>query len=239
MPGIGRSTAGAISAIVFKQQAPILDGNVKRVLARFCAIDGWPGTMDVVTKLWSVAETYTPKSRIADYTQAMMDLGATLCTRSSPDCPSCPISSQCIAYKNGNPQDYPGKKPKKVIPVRDTCFLMVTNQQGHWLLEQNPPVGLWGGLWVFPQCDSTEVIEDTLLRLGAKHQGCTILDRKRHTFSHFHLDYHAVHIILADDSHFENQVRESANQVWYNPQKPISLGLPAPIKALLDSVASK
>jgi A/G-specific adenine glycosylase len=193
----------------------------------------------VVTKLWSVAETYTPKSRIADYTQAMMDLGATLCTRSSPDCPSCPISSQCIAYKNGNPQDYPGKKPKKVIPVRDTCFLMVTNQQGHWLLEQNPPVGLWGGLWVFPQCDSTEVIEDTLLRLGAKHQGCTILDRKRHTFSHFHLDYHAVHIILADDSHFENQVRESANQVWYNPQKPISLGLPAPIKALLDSVASK
>ncbi len=239
LPGIGRSTAGAISAIVFKQQTPILDGTVKRVLARFCAIDGWPGTMDVVTKISSVAETYTPEARMADYTQAMMDLGATLCTRSSPDCPSCPISSQCIAYKNGNPQDYPGKKPKKVIPVRDTCFLMVTNQQGHWLLEQNPPVWLWGGLWVFPQCDSTEVIEDTLLRLGAKHQGCTILDRKRHTFSHFHLDYHAVHIILADDSHFENQVRESANQVWYNPQKPISLGLPAPIKALLDSVASK
>ena len=239
LPGIGRSTAGAISAIAFKQQAPILDGNVKRVLARFSAVGGWPGKTEVVTKLWSVAETYTPKARIADYTQAMMDLGATLCTRSSPDCPSCPIKGHCLAHESGNPQDYPGKKPKKVIPVRTTCFLMITNQQGDWLLEKNPPVGLWGGLWVFPQCKSPEVIEDALSRLGAQHQGYTIQNRKRHSFSHFHLDYHAVHITLANDKNFESQVRKSANQVWYNPQKPISLGLPAPIKALLDGVASK
>lgn len=237
LPGIGRSTAGAISAIAFKQQAPILDGNVKRVLARFSAIGGWPGKTEVVAKLWSVADKYTPKVRIADYTQAMMDLGATLCTRSSPDCPSCPIKSHCMAHENGNPQDYPGKKPKKIIPVRTTCFLMITNRQGDWLLQQNPPAGLWGGLWVFPQCDSPQGIKSALMALGAAHKDYKILDSKRHTFSHFHLDYQPIRITLADNSLFEHQVNEGTKQVWYNPQKPISLGLPAPIKALFDDVA--
>ena len=149
---------GAISAIVFKQQAPILDGNVKRVLARFCAIDGWPGKMDVVTKLWSVAETYTPKSRIADYTQAMMDLGATLCTRSSPDCPSCPYQAVTVWHmKTGTRRTILAKNRKRLFRCRNTCFLMITNRQGR-LAASNKihPLGLWGGLWVFPQCDSPQ-----------------------------------------------------------------------------------
>jgi len=234
LPGIGRSTAGAISSIAFKNQATILDGNVKRVLARFSATDGWPGKSAVVEKLWLIAETYTPLKRIADYTQAMMDLGATLCTRSSPNCEQCPLVKDCKAFKQGNPQDYPGKKPKKKLPVKTTCFLMIKNNHGALLLEQNPPAGLWGGLWVFPQCESQNQLEATCLRLGIESESQQVLEVKRHTFSHFHLDYQPVQISIGNSAASTNQIAEGSNQVWYNPQNPLSLGMPAPIKALLQ-----
>ena len=233
LPGIGRSTAGAISSIAFKNQATILDGNVKRVLARYSAIDGWPGKSAVVEKLWLIAETYTPYKRIADYTQAMMDLGATLCTRSSPNCEQCPLVKDCKAYQQGNPQDYPGKKPKKKLQVKTTFFLMIKNNQGALLLEQNPPAGLWGGLWVFPQCESQDQLEETYLKLGIQAESQQILAVKRHTFSHFHLDYQPVEISISHSGATAGQVAEQGNQVWYNPQNPLSLGMPAPIKALL------
>lgn len=233
LPGIGRSTAGAISSIVFNNQATILDGNVKRVLARFSATDGWPGKSAVVEKLWLIAETYTPYKRIADYTQAMMDLGATVCTRSSPNCDQCPLVKGCEAYQQGNPQDYPGKKPKKKLPIKTTCFLMIKNNDGSLLLEQNPPAGLWGGLWVFPQCESESQLEETCLRLGIEAESQKILEIKRHTFSHFHLDYQPVQISIGKSVTNACQVAEESNQVWYNPQNPLSLGMPAPIKALL------
>ncbi len=236
LPGIGRSTAGAISAIAFHQQAAILDGNVKRVLARFGAISGWPGKAIVVDALWALAESNTPHHRIADYTQAMMDLGATLCTRSSPNCPACPLGKKCLAYKQGNPQDYPGKKPKKTIPIRNTCFLMIRNDKGELLLQQNPPTGLWGGLWVFPQCDTAVCIDQALEDLGVNAQGYSVLDAKRHTFSHFHLDYHPIEVNVGAAEVFQDRVCEKDNQVWYNPQKPISLGMPAPIKALFNEL---
>ncbi len=236
LPGIGRSTAGAISAIAFHQQAAILDGNVKRVLARFAAISGWPGKPDVMDTLWTLAERNTPDQRIADYTQAMMDLGATLCKSSSPNCPACPLSKTCVAYHQGNPQDYPGKKPKKTIPVRKTCFLMINNKKGEFLLQQNPPTGIWGSLWVFPQCDNTDDINQTLEELGITTKGYSVLDVKRHTFSHFHLDYQPIQMILATAGIIPNKVSEKDNQVWYNPQKPISLGMPAPIKALFNGL---
>ncbi|MFT4652176.1 MAG: A/G-specific adenine glycosylase [Porticoccaceae bacterium] len=236
LPGIGRSTAGAISAIAFHQQAAILDGNVKRVLARFGAISGWPGKAIVVDALWTLAENNTPHHRIADYTQAMMDLGATLCTRSSPNCPACPLRKKCLAYKQGNPQDYPGKKPKKTIPIRNTCFLMIRNDKGELLLRQNPPTGLWGGLWVFPQCDTAGCIDQALEELGVNAQGYSVLDAKRHTFSHFHLDYHPIEVNVGAAEVFQDRVCEKDNQVWYNPQKPISLGMPAPIKALFNEL---
>ena len=166
LPGIGRSTAGAISSIAFKNQATILDGNVKRVLARFSATDGWPGKSAVVEKLWLIAETYTPLKRIADYTQAMMDLGATLCTRSSPNCEQCPLMKDCKAFKQGNPQDYPGKKPKKKLPVRTTCFLMIKNSDGALLLEQNPPAGLVGWTLGIPPVRITGSVRGNLFKAG-------------------------------------------------------------------------
>ena len=234
LPGIGRSTAGAISSIAFKNQATILDGNVKRVLARFSATDGWPGKSAVVEKLWLIAETYTPFKRIADYTQAMMDLGATVCTRSSPNCNQCPLEKDCKANQQGNQQDYPGKKPKKKLPIKTSCFLMIQNNRGELLLEQNPPTGLWGGLWVFPQCESTDQLEETYLKLGIQTETQQTLEVKRHTFSHFHLDYQPVQIVIGNTINAAKQIAEGSNQVWYNPQNPLSLGMPAPIKALLQ-----
>ncbi|MDG1812890.1 MAG: A/G-specific adenine glycosylase [Porticoccaceae bacterium] len=232
LPGIGRSTAGAISSIAFKIPATILDGNVKRVLARFSATEGWPGRSEVVQKLWLVAETYTPEKRIADYTQAMMDLGATLCTRSSPNCEHCPLVSDCIAHREGNQTNYPGKKPKKKLPVRSAFFLLIQNPQGEILLQQNPPAGLWGGLWVMPQIESHNQLAEHCLTMGLKIIDHQILPAQRHTFSHFHLDYQPIRINASEDS---SAVAEGRNQVWYNPQKPLSLGMPAPIKALLSN----
>jgi A/G-specific adenine glycosylase len=237
LPGIGRSTAGAISSIAFNNQASILDGNVKRVLARFSATEGWPGKREVVEKLWLIAETYTPLERIADYTQAMMDLGATLCTRSSPNCSECPLMARCTAYKQGNPKDYPGKKAKKKLPVKTAYFLMLRNERGELLLEQNPPTGLWGGLWIFPQCETEAEITELYLRLGVTPEAEEILEVKRHTFSHFHLDYQPVQTTVASDDISVLQVAESPNQVWYNPRNPLSLGMPAPIKALIADIA--
>jgi A/G-specific adenine glycosylase len=237
LPGIGRSTAGAISSIAFNNQASILDGNVKRVLARFSATEGWPGKREVVEKLWLIAETFTPLERIADYTQAMMDLGATLCTRSSPNCSECPLISSCIAYKQGNPKDYPGKKAKKKLPVKTAYFLILRNELGELLLEQNPPAGLWGGLWIFPQCETETELTELYARLGVESASQEVQETKRHTFSHFHLDYKPIHATVAQGGSSASMVAEVTNHVWYNPQKPLSLGMPAPIKALLSNIA--
>ena len=230
LPGIGRSTAGAISSIAFKIPATILDGNVKRVLARFSATEGWPGKTDVVKKLWLVAEQYTPEHRIADYTQAMMDLGATVCTRSSPNCDQCPLASDCTACAHGNQTQYPGKKPRKILPVKNTCFLLIHNQDNELLLQQNPPVGLWGGLWVLPQVESETDIAASCAALGLEIVDQQSQEIRRHTFSHFHLDYQPIVVNTIDRAH---SVADTHNQVWYNRENPLSLGMPAPVLALL------
>src|SRR5690606_27646552 len=118
LPGIGRSTAGAIASIAMSLRAPILDGNVKRVLARLECVDGWPGQSAVLNRWWQLAEQHTPEQRVADYTQAIMDLGATLCKPRRPDCPQCPLASRCAARAAGTPEAWPGKKPRKTLPVR-------------------------------------------------------------------------------------------------------------------------
>ena len=189
LPGIGRSTAGAIRSIGFKQPAAILDGNVKRVLARYAAIDGWPGKTAVHNQLWDVAELYSPDQHTQEYTQAMMDLGALLCTKKSPDCGSCPIARGCKAKAEGNQALYPGKKPKKLTPVRESIFLMLRNPQGDILLQKNPPAGLWGGLWVLPQIQQRKQLEATCNQLGLSIKSEQLLEKQRHSFSHFHLDY--------------------------------------------------
>ncbi|HTF96365.1 MAG TPA: A/G-specific adenine glycosylase [Cellvibrio sp.] len=233
LPGIGRSTAGAIASIAYQKRAAILDGNVKRVLARYHAVEGWPGQSDVVSRLWEIAEEYTPKGRANHYTQAMMDMGATLCTRSKPKCEICPLREGCIAYAQGNPQDYPGKKPKKAIPEKAVQLLMLRNPSGDLLLQQRPTQGIWGGLWSFPEL----AIDADASEYAAGYFGKVIeverWDSYRHTFSHYHLDITPVLIQLAKTP---QAIGEAATH-WYNPHQPDALGLAAPVKKLLEKLA--
>jgi A/G-specific adenine glycosylase len=230
LPGIGRSTAGAIRSIGFKKPAAILDGNVKRVLARFSATKGWPGKTAVHNQLWDIAEYYSPLKRTEQYTQAMMDLGALVCTKNNPQCDKCPIESNCKAALKGEQSLFPGKKPKKVIPVRESIFLMLRSSQGDILLQQNPPAGLWGGLWVFPMINQLSELDALAKSLQLEIKATNFLMQKRHTFSHFHLDYQVFDIEVLT----LNKVTKNNSIVWYNKNNPLSLGMPAPIRALLN-----
>ena len=233
LSGIGRSTAGAIVSIAFQKRAAILDGNVKRVLARYHAVDGWPGQLDVANQLWEIAEAYTPKTRANHYTQAMMDMGATLCTRSKPKCEQCPIHLGCVAFAQGNPQAYPGKKPKKALPEKSVQLLMLRNPAGDLLLQQRPAQGIWGGLWSFPELDierdAQEYVEDHYGKIVELEEW----NSYRHTFSHYHLDITPVLIQLAKSP---RAIGEAATH-WYNPHQPDALGLAAPVKKLLEKLA--
>jgi len=189
LPGIGPSTAGAILAQALGQHHAILDGNVKRVLARYQAIEGWPGQKQVENRLWELAARYTPEKNVADYTQAIMDLGATLCVRSSPECQTCPLMSDCKAHLHDRVAELPTKKPKKALPVKARRFLMIRNKKGGYLMEKRPPAGIWGGLWSLPELAMDEAVDAAV----NKNWQLTVNKHKdlpafRHTFSHFHLD---------------------------------------------------
>nr|VFJ94176.1 MAG: A/G-specific DNA-adenine glycosylase [Candidatus Kentron sp. H]VFJ94874.1 MAG: A/G-specific DNA-adenine glycosylase [Candidatus Kentron sp. H]VFK01376.1 MAG: A/G-specific DNA-adenine glycosylase [Candidatus Kentron sp. H] len=200
LPGIGRSTAGAILALAFGQRHPILDGNVKRVLARHHAIEGWPGESAVSKRLWALAEAHTPHRRVAEYTQAMMDLGATLCTRTRPACPHCPVGETCLAHARGEQPRFPAKRPQKPRPIRATTFVLVSRAEDtpngprrFLLLEKRPPTGIWGGLWGFPECPPEEDMDAwCVARFGAGPTAVEHLPPFRHTFTHFHLDIRPV-----------------------------------------------
>lgn len=232
LPGIGRSTAGAIASIALGQRAAILDGNVKRVLARHRAIEGWPGQSRVADQLWQLADQLTPDNRVNHYTQAIMDLGATLCTRTRPRCIECPVQTDCIAFHQGTPQDYPGKKPRKALPVKRALLLIFLDDKGRLLLEQRPPSGIWGGLWCFPQAENEKELEQIYERYGIKPVSRQDAPERRHTFSHFHLDYTPVHVRVARKTRVAEQ-----NVNWIKPSVPVKLGLPAPIKALIDELS--
>ncbi len=232
LPGIGRSTAGAISAIAFGTRAPILDGNVKRVLARHAAVEGYPGTSAVAKTLWQLADNYTPDLRCGDYTQAIMDLGATLCTRSAPQCTRCPLNADCRAYQRGDPQRFPGKKPRQEMPVKTTLFLILENPANEVLLEQRPARGLWGGLWTFPECAAETDIGATCAQLGYQATHWQAAPTQRHTFSHFHLDFTPVRVSVAGNG----GIAERPMARWILPSAPGNLGLPQPIKALLQQL---
>jgi A/G-specific adenine glycosylase len=233
LSGIGRSTAGAIASISMGINAAILDGNVKRVLCRYYAVEGWPGTSAVQKELWCIAERLTPNERCNDYTQAMMDMGATLCTRSKPQCGVCPLAPSCKAHSQGNPKDYPHSKPKKDKPEKHIQLIMLQDPDGYILLEQRPQQGIWGGLWSFPELSMEE---DALSRSKALFGGLALEQIHwpsfRHTFSHYHLHINPILIHLSKRPH---TIGESA-QHWYNPQKPSELGLAAPVKTLLNNI---
>ena len=231
LSGIGRSTAGAIASISMGKHAAILDGNVKRVLSRFHAIEGWPGNKKVADKMWKIAERYTPAKRTGDYTQAMMDLGATLCTRSKPQCEICPLQPNCEAYAQGRVKEFPNSKPKKDKPIKSVRLLMLQHERDV-LLQQQPSAGIWGGLWIFPQQALEETVFESPLLI---QQNLNAYEEKaifRHTFSHYHLDIHPVLIKLPKKI---DQVAESGS-LWYNLDQPPSVGLAAPVKKLLEAL---
>lgn len=232
LPGIGRSTAGAIRSIAFKKRAAILDGNVKRVLTRYAAVEGYPGETAVANQLWELAEEFTPKKRVADYTQAIMDLGATLCTRSKPDCVNCPFRSDCQGYATGEPTLFPHRKAKKEKPVKESCFLLLENRDGDILLEKRPATGIWGGLWALPECETTSDIDHIAARYGCEVLDWEASEPSRHTFSHYHLDYTPIHV----EVHSKGQIMEAGRQVWYNPRTELTLGTAAPVLKLLKAI---
>lgn len=226
LPGIGRSTAGAIMSIAFRQSEPILDGNVKRVVARFHGIAGWSGERKVVDELWRLSALYTPVERVADYTQAMMDLGATLCNRGKPQCVRCPVAVGCLAWREGRTAELPTPKPRKILPIKQTFFMVLTDAEGRLLLEKRPPQGIWGGLWCFPEFAGGDELRAVLVEKG--YENCPIERSvgQRHTFSHFHLDYHMVVVRLENP---KNIVMEGDRLLWYKFARIDQLALPTPI----------
>ena len=237
LPGIGRSTAGAILAIARQQRYPILDGNVKRVLARFHGIRGWPGLADVSRKLWELADEYTPPVSVAEYTQAIMDLGATVCIRKQPLCGQCPVEKQCVANQNNLQAEIPAPRPARKLPVHSTVFAIVENQQGKILLQQRPATGIWGGLWSFPECEPEKDLENWIrTNLGYALQSVEYKPSFRHTFSHFHLDITPVHIRV--DAHTGQEVRDSGHEYWYAATDKRPVGLAAPVRQLLEQVTN-
>jgi A/G-specific adenine glycosylase len=236
LPGIGRSTAGAISAIAQGVRAPILDGNVKRVLARFHAVAGYPGQTATQKSLWELAEAHTPNTRVADYTQAIMDLGATVCTR-QPRCEVCPVAERCDALAQGATDDFPGRKPKRSKPTRTARMFLIVAPDGACLLEQRPAKGLWGGLWIPPQrgpdCDVPAVLREFDIPESAVAES-RVEPGFRHTFTHFHLDIEPVHVRLR--ARPLPGVRDGTDCLWYRREDDTEVGLSAPAVALLDSL---
>ncbi|MBT2972046.1 MAG: A/G-specific adenine glycosylase [gamma proteobacterium symbiont of Ctena orbiculata] len=234
LPGIGRSTAGAIRSLAFGGYAPILDGNVKRVLARHFAVPGWPGRSGVQKQLWRLSEELTPRRRTADYNQAMMDLGATRCLRGRPLCDACPLNLSCRALAEGDPARYPAPKPKKPLPVRTTHMVILSDSSGAVLLEQRPPSGVWGGLWSLPESPSGQPLERWCSdALGYEVEERARLTPRRHSFSHFHLDIIPVVVRM------KNPVKglmDGGARVWYNLSQPDDLGLAAPVSRILSEI---
>ena len=228
LPGIGRSTAGAILSLAFQIPTAILDGNVKRVLTRYHAITGWPGDAKTEKKLWAFAEEYTPSIHIRNYTQAIMDLGATLCTRSSPSCSKCPLNSDCVAYNNGIVSKFPEKKVKK-IKQQDLYLCVITNQKNEVVLVQRAAKGIWGGLWCFPEkTDDTGV--DTLLEsLGiGKAKKIKQLTPFNHKLSH--INFKILPILVS----VTNQKKISSNCIWQSLTEDWRVGVPKPVTKIID-----
>jgi A/G-specific adenine glycosylase len=231
LPGIGRSTAGAILSIAFGQPAPILDGNVKRVLTRFHAITEWPGKTAVAKHLWELAAYYTPTERAADYAQVMMDLGAMICVRGKPKCDECPLSIHCLARQQGIEATLPISKPRKALPVRKVTLLVLVHGN-KVLLEKRPPTGIWGGLWSFPEKENA----GQLAEICRQDFSCKLVSKEtlgafRHTFSHFHLDIQPVRV---DVEPLRLVAMEADARIWYNLAALEKRGLAAPVKKLIE-----
>ena len=232
LPGIGRSTAGAILSLAFDQHHAILDGNVKRVLARHQAVDGWPGTTAVAKRLWDIAESNTPAERTAAYTQAIMDLGATLCTRSRPACERCPVAADCVARSTMSVTEYPGRKPKKDKPLRATT-MVIARHDGHVYMERRPEAGIWGGLWSLPEVTSGSVEDWCSERLSTEVADSDSWELLRHSFSHYDLDIQPIVVRVAAPL---SKVADSCDATWHRLGDELPGGVAAPVNKLLEKL---
>jgi A/G-specific adenine glycosylase len=229
LPGIGRSTAAAIAAFASGARNAILDGNVKRVLARHRGIAGFPGDARVERQLWRCAEALLPQHEVATYTQAMMDLGATVCLRRTPRCEACPVARDCVARREGRIADLPAPRPKKALPRRNVTVLLV-ERKGEVLLERRPATGVWSGLWSLPEIETTRnVVAHCRSRFGMNVVPQTPLPAIEHAFTHFHLTLHPLPCTVR-----ENPARaQEPGMVWMPLDEIAGAALPAPIKKLL------
>lgn len=241
LPGIGRSTAGAILALAYDANYPILDGNVKRVLARFFGIEGYTGELRVEKILWQLAEDFTPKDNVAIYTQAIMDLGATLCTRHNPVCDQCPLKENCITRINGMQHAIPSPKAKGLSKSsRKSYMLLIKDSTNSYFLERRPAQGIWGGLWCFPEFKSKVQAQnyakknftDIVLPLN-------ILPKINHSFTHFNLQILPLQSSCRSAS--KKLFMEPIAALWYKPlsvQGGMRIGLPAPVRQLLENITT-
>lgn len=233
LPGIGPSTAAAIVSQAYNKPAAILDGNVKRVLTRFFRIKGWPEQTETKKILWDLANSCMPEQRCADYTQAIMDMGATCCTNKKPDCANCPLSTDCLAFKYEEQHLYPTPKIKKPVPVQSQQFLALQDAQGRIYLEKRPPSGLWGGLWCLPSLDSDYCpLNFILTHYALLGDTPRQLIAFKHRFSHFHLEINALGIKTKPTG---NQLAESGGQ-WFTQEQLSSLGLAKPTSLILERI---
>jgi A/G-specific adenine glycosylase len=240
LPGIGRSTAAAIAAFSVGARAAIMDGNVKRVFARVFGIDEYPGVKPVEDAMWRRAEALLPaegvESGVESYTQGLMDLGATLCTRSSPDCPRCPLKNRCVAFAEGRTAELPVRKPKKATPEKQASMLVVIDG-GEVLLEQRPDSGIWGGLLSLPEvdghgaCGAVTGVEAAAARFGVVEEIQTLLPLV-HVFTHYKLHIMPFKVALAERLPLDTRYQ------WWKLSEIATAPLPAPVKKLLSELAA-
>ena len=228
LPGIGESTANAIYSQAYDKPAVILDGNVKRVLARYFATEGWPGKTSIHKQLWNTAGQLLPAQRGADYTQAIMDLGATLCTRTKPACDQCPVQNNCRAFKTNTVELFPGSRPRLKISKKSFHMLILTNGNGKVLLERRPSTGIWGGLWSLPADDDGRPVQQ---RLGLKNRQLQPLPSLQHQLTHIHM---TIHPLIGHTEPVPRGVECEPDQRWFGQQDWPELGLPKPVRQLLE-----
>jgi A/G-specific adenine glycosylase len=234
LPGIGRSTAAAICALAYHERRAILDGNVKRVLARYCGIEGWAGEKKIEEKLWQEAEALLPEGDVATYTQALMDMGATVCTRSKPKCVLCPVQADCVALQTERIAKLPSPRPRKAVPERHATFLLLMHGNDI-LLEKRPGSGIWGGLWCPPQFDDEEAARDWFVCNGMEAREGERLETFTHTFTHFKLHITPLKIQVVRKP---LQV-EQGGSVWLDAGEAMGAAIPTPVRLMLNKAVRR
>jgi A/G-specific adenine glycosylase len=233
LPGIGRSTASAICAFSRGTRHAILDGNVKRVLARHFGVEGYPGQKRVEDALWALSESSLPETEIEAYTQGLMDLGARVCTRRRPRCAMCPLRESCVAHREGRTATLPSPRPAKVLPERETTMAVLMSG-GEVLLEKRPAPGIWGGLWCFPEVDGARLPEECAARFALHVEATQQLDQVKHGFTHFHL---RIQPVLAQV--VRGHAAQSPGRAWLTPQHARDAAIPVPVRRILAALEAR